>query len=876
MCAFLAAHRKPINRNTNNTAEPVSYLTCLAKTRRLADGRCVAGRTILEHCIIVGEVAKRLLVQIPVPIRTALFPDGVELLAACHDIGKVSPRFQNKLRKALGCELTLNTDESAWDYHGGVTFLTLRPLIGEKAAAAAGQHHGSYPTKAKNGIVDPENAEVLGGAVYHQQRLKLIEALKQHFQCDFPELKNDQQLLAVSGLITVADWIGSGASFEDPAQDWRLYIESAVAEAGYLPLQFNSGLTFQDIFTFTPHLVQQQLIDSVQRNGCYVLEAPMGLGKTEAALYAAYSLLQRGDANGFYFALPTQLTSNKIYQRVNQFLEQIIQPQSAHREALLIHGTAWLQQFEMGEDAAVSGSWFNQKKRAVLAPFGVGTIDQILLSVMWVKHGFVRSFGLAGKVVVLDEIHSYDIYTGMLVQRLIAVLRELGCSVIILSATLTRQRRYELLGLPLEEATAQVQNEPYPMITAISGGQISTLAADSPSEHNIQLRYVKQSEAIEEALLRAEQGQQVLWIENSVAEAQETYRILAARCAGLAVKCGLLHSRFTAVDRHRHEQQWIDLFGKPGWQTQTTPIRLQQGRILIGTQVLEQSVDIDADFLISKFAPTDMLLQRLGRLWRHGSTPRVASARAEAWLLAPDLESAIDDPIKAFGTTAFVYAPYVLCRSLAVWQQRKQLTLPNDIRALLEATYFSCEEQGKLAQWKHELENGSRFRTGQKQMQKSALAAQMTFGMERNDNDDQVQTRFSEQDSFDILLLSKVRSLPEIKATELTLLDGTVIVLPVNGRSLPLQQQKRYAAQLMQQMVSINLSNAPKRQSVGNLAFLRDYCYLGQMKDKNTDAVMVVAIVAKDGRLQGDSTFHLELTKPLYYQPHLGLVVEHN
>jgi len=127
----------------------------------------------------------------------------------------------------------------------------------------------------------------------------------------------------------------------------------------------------------------------------------------------------------------------------------------------------------------------------------------------------------------------------------------------------------------------------------------------------------------------------VLWIENTVAEAQERYLDLAARASELGIACGLLHSRFIVDDRQTIETRWVSLFGKPGW-----PRRAAQGRILVGTQVLEQSLDIDADFLVSRFAPTDMLLQRIGRLWRHAETPRAAAALCEAWVLAPDLDVA--------------------------------------------------------------------------------------------------------------------------------------------------------------------------------------------------------------------------------------------
>ncbi|MDH3000990.1 hypothetical protein A1D23_11040 [Chelonobacter oris] len=377
MAAFKA---KKMNRQNQAVIPSVIYQDCLAKTYRLSDGTTIPGRGVFEHCVIVGEAAKKLLALIPASLRKELFPAGTELLAAVHDIGKVSVRFQNKLKKAMDSRLVLNIDDRKWNGHGGVTFLTLLALINEKSAVAAGQHHGRYPHLAKVEITDPQHSEFLGGEGYHAQRLALVDALKTHFQTDFPILVNEQQVLAVSGLITVADWIGSGELFEDPQQNWRQFIAPAILHAGYQALTVRPDLSFETIFGFEPHLAQQQLFEQVNQPGVYVLEAPMGMGKTEAALYAAYKMLQSGSATGFYFALPTQLTSNKIYQRGNEFWAQILDSANL-QQALLIHGSAWLQQFEMGEDAAAGGAWFNQHKRAVLAPFGVGTIDQILLSV---------------------------------------------------------------------------------------------------------------------------------------------------------------------------------------------------------------------------------------------------------------------------------------------------------------------------------------------------------------------------------------------------------------------------------------------------------------------------------------------------------------
>ena len=189
----------------------------------------------------------------------------------------------------------------------------------------------------------------------------------------------------------------------------------------------------------------------------------MGMGKTEAALYAAYRMLEQGKAGGIYFALPTQLTSNKIHDRVNAFLSRILL-QDSPQAPLLLHGKAWLKTFseqEMGEDAAPGKPWFQSGKRGLLAPFAVGTIDQALMAVIRVRHSAVRAFWLAGKVVIIDEIHSYDTYTGTIVDKLVTLLRDLHCTVIILSATLTQSRRAAFLG-----AHQPVRTD-YPLITAV-------------------------------------------------------------------------------------------------------------------------------------------------------------------------------------------------------------------------------------------------------------------------------------------------------------------------------------------------------------------------------------------------------------------------
>lgn len=860
--------RRDNSRAGNTLPAAVLFSLCPAKTWLRQDGQTVLGRSVIEHCRIVGEVARELITRFPPQLAEALFPAGSPLVAAAHDIGKVSPTFVEKLRRACTAEIPfdplLNINpllEREWGGHAGVSQVTAKKLgLPRYIPEILGQHHGFSPPVAGKRAQD----ENFGGEQWQQQREALVAELKQQLEEDWPELTGVPQARLLAGLTSVADWIGSGEYFENPDLPWQPNIAKALDNAGLTLPVYKPGLSFADIFGFSPRDAQQALMNAVSGPGVYVLEAPMGLGKTEAALYCAYQQLLCGQASGIYFALPTQLTSNKIFERFNEFLQGsaakglpgILAEECGHR-SLLLHGSAWLLDTEMGEEGRPGGAWFNQAKRGLLAPFAVGTLDQALMAAMNVKHGFVRAFGLAGKVVILDEVHTYDAYTSTLLDALVALLRELHCTVIILSATLNQERRAQLLGC---DATG----EEYPLITAVAAGSEACSIAVPPGDNQqVQIQHCNDaSSAINEALERAEQGQQVLWIENTVKEAQQRYLDLAARGSELGVACGLLHSRFTPEDRQRKEAHWVTLFGKEGWSQ-----RADQGRILVGTQVLEQSLDIDADFMVSRFAPTDMMLQRMGRLWRHGNTPRAESAQRECWLLAPDLEQASTKPQSAFGPTAFVYSSYVLCRSLEVWQQLSSVTLPLDIRTLIERTYATRQEQGSMAHWLQELNEGSRYRKGRKAL---AQLARITLAEDgKTLPESKAQTRYSENASLDVLLLAGMTYLPEVKATRLTLLNGEQHLLPEQRHQLSRQQWRKLSAALMRQLVAVPVHDAPAALPVTSLQkFGLHHCfYLGD--PTQDEALLRIALVNDCSELRSVQGYPLH-DEQLEYRHDLG------
>ena len=837
--------RRPRPKQSHHDAV-VAYSACPAKTWQDHTGQTQPGRDVYTHCRIVGEVARALLRRWPQALQQALFPPHAHLVAACHDIGKVSPTFYLKIRKhcAAGSLPPLNSrnydglDESQWGGHAGISQLTAEAMgVPPLLAAVLGQHHGSRPNAGGR----QADGEVFGGAAWQAERIALAEALKDALRAEWPTQISPSQARMLAGLTSVADWIGSGPHFENPSEDWQPRIAQALDEAGFVPPRIRQDLRFSDLFGFAPRGIQQRLVESITGPGVYILEAPMGQGKTEAALYAAYRLLASGQACGIYFALPTQLTSNSLYERFVPFLQTMLQPDCIHQQGLLLHGMAWLVQTQMGEEGRPGGEWFQQAKRGLLAPFAVGTVDQALMAVMNVKHGFVRAFGLAGKVVILDEVHSYDLYTGTILQQLVSQLRDWGCTVIILSATLTQARREQLLQ-------AKVTRQDYPLISALPNAAptVNEIPAQAPPARQCDILLPDDKNmAFDEALRRAEAGQQVLWVENTVAEAQAVYQTLAARAANLGASCGLLHSRFTHSQRQRNEDHWVHLFGKQGW-----PQRTAQGRILVGTQVLEQSLDIDADFLVSRFAPTDLLLQRLGRLWRHTDTPRANEAKPEAWLLAPDLARAIADPYTAFGPSAAVYSPYVLCRSLQSWQAITHLTLPDDIRPLLEHSYVEQAEEGDMARWEYELATGETRqpyrRKGTQTLQRLALATLATTGTTESDTNP--STRYSEQETQDVLLLRRI-GLMNDGISALTLLDGRVCHLPLSRHRLTPKAWRELSITLQAELLKLRPASAPPASLRNRLAALGvgNVFYIGSPETEY--APLRVALVDEQDRV---------------------------
>jgi len=843
---------RPKNVAQEPTAATLPLDRCLAKTFAAGPGTIVPGRTVFEHACITGEIARALIDMYPTTFREIYFPQGCAYAASTHDVGKVSPTFQRKLYKATGdlplelIDAPSSDTEESWGFHSGAGKATLTACgTGPYLPEIIGRHHGSAADTKWYKSTD----KVLGGEAWHERRIELLEMLKSHFKETWPHINSQTQADVVAGLITLADWIGSGPLFEDPRLPWQDNIAKAVNRAGFQKADILHGLSFSGIFGKDPYPVQEQFYEACTGPGTYVLEAPMGLGKTEAALYAAYKLLDANLATGVYFALPTILTSNKIHQRVYGFLQKILAPDSPHRQPLLLHGKAQLMESEMGEDGAPGGQWFNSLKRAILAPFGVGTLDQALLAVLPdVRHSFVRAFGLLGKVVILDEVHTYDAYTGLHLDELAKMLRQLHCTVIILSATLTRGRRAELLG-------SEAKITDYPLISAFALGDSNPreISAPPPPTREVALHFCfEPKDAIEEAIERASNGQQVLWIENTVAEAQDSFRLLAAR-APSSVDAGLLHARFLMRDRTRIEDIWMSHFGKESTD------RRERGRILVGTQVLEQSLDIDADFLVTRFCPIDMLLQRFGRLWRHDRQDRASGAQCETWLLAPPPDEAPSPD--HFGKSGYVYDKYVLFRSYETLAPLTTICLPDQIRDLIEATYEERHEGDTLLK---KLKAESKKQADH--LERMARMAQTALGQAREDS---IATRYSNQDVTPVLLVQKLEPLND--GFRMTFVGGDQEFFPASiKKARDMGEWRRLACLLDSNIISVAKRHAPDGATPKNWKnALKNFIFIEEDKD---EAALRIAVVTESSELRAMDGNRASEKYRLEYFERLGYV----
>lgn len=521
-----------------------------------------------------------------------------------------------------------------------------------------------------------------------------------------------------AGLLMLADWIGSDTQFFPyltPDGHTRQAFAQAAAQRALAAIGLSVPAprrtkSFPDIFGFSPSPLQSALghalaVDDESR--LVLVESDTGSGKTEAALAWFFRLYAEGRVDGLYFALPTRVAARELYGRMLKAVDAAFEPDCRPGPVLLAapgyvrvdglpvlaepEGTLW---DDDTRDRRRERLWSSERpKRFLAAPIAVGTIDQALLSVLQVKHSLLRSACLDRHILVVDEVHASDPYMREVLRALLKGHLQRGGHAILLSATLGEVAASAFFNrelLPLEAALARS----YPLLTSFK----QVIAIPSTGARRIEVSLTPtllDDEALMPLLVDAlKQQARVLVVCNTVARANALFRRIESTLAKQhperldalfalqGVPCPH-HGRFAREDREHLDAAVTRMLGKG------SP---DGARLLIGTQTLEQSLDIDADWLITDLAPMDVLLQRVGRLHRHlrsGRPPAFSAPRVSVRVPQVDLASYLrsDGTLRGPAGLGTVYADgRVLARTWNELAQRPLLNLPQDARALIEHT----------------------------------------------------------------------------------------------------------------------------------------------------------------------------------------------
>ncbi len=760
-------------------AGPVRQLW--AKHERDTDGWLPLWRHMQDSAAVAGSLWDEWL---PVSLRgliAEVLPGGegdgrrlVCWLAAVHDIGKATPAFAcqvDDLAAALrGVGLEMRTrgqlgQDRRIVPHGLAGQVLLQEWLEEEhgwsprqtgqLAAIVGGHHGVPPdhSQVKEAYGHPELLRTPGSSepLWGRVQGELLEACAAAYGVTdrlaaWQQVKLPQPVqVLLTALVITADWLASNPDFFPYFPDAAGVPDRERISAGWraadLPGPWLAEEPPSDVAALfagrfrlpdgaSPRSVQEAAVDlarRMERPGLVVIEAPMGEGKTEAALAVAEIAAARFGAGGVFFALPTMATSNGVFPRLLRWLDRLPAPagsrfavQLAHSKAALNKDFAELRRQggrKVGGPASVdvdgAGSegragrgtypaelvahqWLRGRKKAMLASFVAGTIDQLLFAGLKSRHLVLRHLAVAGKVVVIDEAHAYDTYMSVYLDRVLGWLGAYRVPVVVLSATLPAGRRRQLAqayaGVP--EGTADFaavgEAKDYPLLTAVVPGEAPVLRAPGVSGRGGEVRLERLDDDTDVLARRLENelrdGGCVLVVRNTVKRVLEAARVLRKRFGDDAVT--VAHSRFLDVDRAAKDADLLKRFGPPEKAGDKRPVA---GHIVVASQVAEQSLDVDFDLLVTDLCPVDLLLQRIGRLHRHvrPRPPRLSGARC--LVTGVDWGDGEGAPAPVRGSVT-VYGRYLLLRAAAVLlphldDAQRPVRLPDDISRLVQDAY---------------------------------------------------------------------------------------------------------------------------------------------------------------------------------------------
>lgn len=676
--------------------------------------------------------------------REKLF-STLKFCALVHDIGKLTIVFQSRIYDAVDFSPFADCVElpksgslvNASDTPHALASEAILLKLGcrEGVASIAGAHHGRPSALAE--VCDQISGACTAVENFYGKRgkyRKLFEALWKEWidfslECagfselsDLPDMAVPAQVV-ISGMLVTADWIASNTTYfplisadnKGEFGDYPKRIENAWTTIGF-PNMWESkarfGLddeAFKERFGFLPNPTQADIISTAtdaESSGIYIIEAPMGLGKTEAALALSEILAARAGAGGMFFGMPTQATSNGIFPRLEKWAGGLAEDEQTLLAIKLAHGNAALNEdyrelftghsnLNIESDSGlIVHDWFSGRKQTLLSDFVIGTVDQLLMAALKQKHVMLKHFGLSGKVVVVDECHAYDAYMSQYLDMSIKWLGIYKVPVIILSATLPEKRRAELIEAYTDSEKHRAKHTEahvdktiadeawkhslaYPLLTYTENNAVKQKALAFDGENKkVSVRRIIRDEVAATAGYAVERGGCVGVIVNTVRKAQE----IAAELQSAFPKAEviIMHAQFIMTDRAKREEQILKRVGK-----HSTP-ESRRGLIIVGTQVLEQSLDLDFDLMITELCPMDLLLQRTGRLHRHNRVRPQGLETASCFVL--------DETDDSFDSgSAAIYGEWLLMRTRALLPNK--LTIPSDIPLLVQRVYDENDDR---------------------------------------------------------------------------------------------------------------------------------------------------------------------------------------
>ena len=698
------------------------------------------------HLMDTAGVMERLVTHwLPAHITETITEENSEVdldklcrfIALVHDIGKATPIFQAKicdravyLRQRITASgisiqsVSSFSDSSKTPHSFAGEAILLRAGCPKGIAAIVGAHHGTpYPgTEDPEDLIDDYDENFYGRkgkfdiqgqrwSEIWENWIEIALSYSGYQELDeLPEIDAPVQMI-LSGLLMMADWIASNSDYaplirleemgEEIAYPERI---DQIWERLNLPDQWMPCCwdmdddSFRQKYGFFPNEMQRQMLRAAEEApapGIYVLEAQMGLGETEAALSAAEILASKWHCEGIFFGLPTQATANGIFPRLKSWAEAEGQAEEVKLGIRLAHGMAMLHkgyrelfsgQASQNEDDSKGGlvvhSWFEGRKQALLSSFVIGTVDQLLMAALQQKHVMLRHLGLSGKVVIIDECHAYDAYMSCYLERALEWLGIYKVPVILLSATLPTERRVKLIeayhgGKFSGEADGWRGNNAYPLLTYTYGNAVRQRAipVDTPRKQ-IHIMRDKEEHIIDILKDRLSGGGCAGVVVNTVLQAQKIARKIRKELPDYPLL--LVHARFTMADRQKMEEELLTRLGK-------TSVPETRNLIVVGTQILEQSLDIDFDLLITQIAPMDLLLQRIGRLHRHANRERPERLKKPVCIVCKVEEDA---------GSRKIYGDWLLERTEELLKDT--IILPDDISPLVQETYRELKKDEKL------------------------------------------------------------------------------------------------------------------------------------------------------------------------------------